>query len=241
MRVAVISDVHSNLAAFQAVVADFGAVDEVWCLGDVVGYGPDPNECIQLLRQLSGVFCVAGNHDWACVGRLPVEDFNPHARAAVAWTTARLTAVSRDFILGLPTRIERAGYTLVHGSPRDPIREYLMYAWQAAECFAEFSTRCCIVGHTHVPAIFRQTSSGARYVDPDYGAPLQLGAARWIVNPGSVGQPRDGDPDAGYALLDTDAGWLEFRRVPYDVAATQRRMAAAGLPARLSERLSYGM
>ncbi len=241
MRVAVISDVHSNLTALEAVVADFGAVDEVWCLGDVVGYGPDPNECIRLLRQLPNFSCVAGNHDWACIGKLSTDDFNPAARAAAAWTAAQLTAASRDFLLALPTRLERADYTLVHGSPRDPILEYLLSVWQAAECFAAFATRCCFVGHSHVPLIFEQTPTGARYVDPDYGAPVEAGSARLIVNPGSVGQPRDRDPAASYLLLDPGAGRIEYRRVPYDVAATQARMRAAGLPDRLWQRLSYGI
>ena len=243
MRVAVVSDIHSNLAALQAVVADFGQVDEVWCLGDVIGYGPEPNECVALVRQLPRLACVAGNHDWAGVGKLPLDDFNEHAREAAAWTAGQLTAVARAFIVGLPTRLERGGCTLVHGSPREPVTEYLLRTWRAAECFRDFATQTCFVGHSHVPLIFQETptGSGARYVDPDYDAPLQLGQARRIVNPGSVGQPRDGNPDASYALLDPESGQLQFRRVPYDVAATQARMRAAGLPNQLWQRLTYGL
>ena len=240
MRVAIIADIHSNLSAFEAVVADFGGVDEVWCLGDVVGYGPDPNECIRLLRRFPQV-CVAGNHDWAAVGKLSAEDFNPDARAAAAWTSTQLSAGSWQFLRTLPTRLDRERCTLVHGSPRDPIGEYVLLAWQAAGCLADIATRCCLVGHSHVPLLFEETSSGVQYVDPDYTAPQYLDTSRWVINPGSVGQPRDGNPDASYVLLETGARRLEFRRVPYDVAATQARMKAAGLPPRLWQRLSYGL
>lgn len=239
MRVAVLSDVHSNLAALEAVIADFGDVDEVWCAGDVVGYGPDPDECIRRLRQFR-LHCVAGNHDWAAVGKVPVDSFNRDARLAAEWTARVLSAVSRDFILNLPLRIEREGYTLVHGSPRDPIFEYVLRPWQAAQCFAHFQTHTCLIGHSHLPLIFEQQDDGARYVDPDYGETLRLGEPRRIVNPGGVGQPRDGDPRASYALLNTDSAVLQFRRVLYDVGKTQARMTEVGLPPRLAQRLSYG-
>ena len=147
MRVAVVSDIHSNLAAFEAIIADFGEVDEVWCIGDVVGYGPDPNECVRRLRGFPHI-CVAGNHDWASVGKVSADVFNSDARAAATWTGEQLTAASRDYLRGLPPRVEREGWTIVHGSPRDPIWEYVLRTWQASACFGMFTTPGCFIGHS---------------------------------------------------------------------------------------------
>ncbi len=240
MRVAVVSDIHSNLTAFQAVAADFGEVDEVWCLGDVVGYGPDPNECIALLREYPHLG-VAGNHDWAAIGKVETDVFNVAAASAAAWTAQQLTDESRDYLLALPLEIDREGWRLVHGSPRDPIWEYVLEPARAEELFSLFPGRGCLIGHSHIPMIFVETPDGAEYLDPEYGGePLDLEESRVIVNPGSVGQPRDDDPRASYALLDTTTGLLEFRRVAYDVGAVQERMQAADLPTPLWRRLSYG-
>ena len=240
MRVAVVSDIHSNLTAFQAVAADFGEVDEVWCLGDIVGYGPDPNECIARLREYPHV-CIAGNHDWAAIGKVETDVFNTAAASAAAWTAEQLTDESREFLLALPLEIDREGWRLVHGSPRDPIWEYVLEAAQAEGLFSLFPGRGCLIGHSHIPMLFVETSDGVEYLGPEYGEPLDLEESRVIVNPGGVGQPRDGDPRASYALLDTTAGLLEFRRVVYDVEAVQERMQAVDLPRPLWRRLSYGM
>ena len=240
MRVAIVSDIHSNLTAFRTVAADFGEVDEVWCLGDLVGYGPDPNECIALLREYPHV-CIAGNHDWAAIGKVETDVFNTAAASAAAWTAQQLTEESLDYLRALPLEIDREGWHLVHGSPRDPIWEYVLEASQAEDLFSLFPGRGCLIGHSHIPMIFVETPDGIEYLGPEYGEPLDLEESRVIVNPGGVGQPRDGDPRASYALLDTAAAQLEFRRVTYDVEAVQERMQAADLPRPLWRRLSYGM
>ncbi|MBI4493705.1 MAG: metallophosphoesterase family protein [Chloroflexi bacterium] len=240
MRIAVISDVHSNLAALEAVLADLGAVDALWCLGDSVGYGPEPNACTARLEQ-AGALAVAGNHDRAAIGRLAIEDFNPLAAAAVRWTAEQLTPRSRQYLAALPERRAEGQWTLVHGSPRVPVLEYLFSPAAAAESFAHFATRFCLVGHTHVPIAF----AGGRRVAAEYmGADATLSWAederRYILNPGSVGQPRDQDPRAAYLVLDTERCQATWRRVEYSIAATQALMAQRGLPRPLAERLSHG-
>jgi diadenosine tetraphosphatase ApaH/serine/threonine PP2A family protein phosphatase len=222
MRVLVVSDIHSNLAALEAVLADAAPFDTIWSLGDVVGYGPQPNECIERL-QACGAVAVPGNHDWGVLGRLDLEQFNADARIANFWNRQRLTAASRCYLEELPEMRVEAGVTLVHGSPRYPIWEYLVHAHTARACLPYFDTPLCLAGHTHVPIIFRNRSgtAGCEIVSPDDGLPLPLPGERYIVNPGSVGQPRDGDPRAAYLLLDTDSGVFVHRRVPYDIAATQ--------------------
>ncbi|MCL5264227.1 MAG: metallophosphatase family protein [Chloroflexi bacterium] len=241
MRVAVVSDIHSNLAAFEAVTADFVDVDEVWCLGDVVGYGPDPNECIDHLRSFDHC-CIAGNHDWAAIGRIGTEDFNPDAQAAAEWTAQQLAPANWRFLEDLPTKLERNGFTLAHGSPRDPIWEYIIYSSAAEASLDHFTTAYCFVGHTHVPVIFScaATARTCATLDPSYERPFPLGNQRLIINPGSVGQPRDGVADARYVVLDLDRRTFTHRRVAYDIAKTQRKMQQASLPARLWMRLSYG-
>jgi diadenosine tetraphosphatase ApaH/serine/threonine PP2A family protein phosphatase len=244
MRIAVVSDIHANRVALQAVLADAGRVDETWCLGDLVGYGPEPNECIDLLRQREpDSVCIAGNHDWAALGRLDTAEFNSDAKKAAAWTRDRLTPGNRLYLENLPQSIVRSGFTLVHGTPRDPIWEYLVSPQVALACFPLLATRFCLVGHSHLPfACYEVTGSqpGVNFETPTPGKAIQLGAPRAFVNPGSVGQPRDGNPDASYVVLDTDTLTFEHRRVAYDIAQTQSLMKAAGLPERLIMRLSYG-
>jgi len=245
MRVAVISDIHSNLAALEAVLADAGAVDETWCLGDVVGYGPQPNECIDLLHTREpDLVCVAGNHDWAALGLLDTADFNPDAERAALWTREQVTAASRTYLESLPQAVPQGDFTLVHGSPRDPIREYLISADVARSNFALLGTRYCFVGHSHHPFVF--VEAGDARAMPELQAPLAGGAAalgerRLFINPGSVGQPRDGNPKASFLILDTDKHTIEHRRVEYAVKVTQRLMQEARLPERLSRRLGYGV
>ncbi len=243
MRYLIISDVHGNLEALKAVLADAPSGLPVWCLGDLVGYGPNPNECIELLRELEPE-CVVGNHDWAAVNRVNLEDFNPDAQAAVAWTQQQLTPQSVRYLQELPISLVKGAFTLVHGSPREPIWEYILYPPVARLNFAHFNTPYCLVGHTHIPMIFRfidrDNESTCTVERPVEGKPYPLAEDRLIINPGSVGQPRDGDSRAAYAILDTDALTLEHHRVGYDIASTQRLMEKAGLPHRLIARLSYG-
>ena len=243
MRYLVLSDIHANLAAFQTVLQDAPPFDRIWCLGDVIGYGPEPSECVALLRQYEHD-CVAGNHDWATLGRLDTEDFNPDARRALTWTRANLDAAGVAYLQKLPTALTFGDFTLVHGSPRQPVWEYTLYAGMAAANFDYLDTPYCFVGHTHVPVLFEQTTHNgvvsARVRRPVYDEPIALPGGRLIINPGSVGQPRDNDPRASYLLLDTDAQTLLFRRVEYPVEQTQQNMQDHGLPARLAARLSNG-
>ena len=239
MRCTIVADIHANLAAFQAVLADAASQEagaRVWCLGDIVGYGPEPHECIDLLRSTNHL-AVAGNHDWAATGKVGTEEFNPDAAAAAKWTAAQLDAADRAYLDALPLRIEEGEFTLVHGSPRDPVWEYVLTLHDAAENFARFATPYCLIGHSHAPLVFE--AAGA--VRPFPEEALKLGKTRLIINPGGVGQPRDGDPRASYAIYDSEAHTLSLRRVSYDVPTTQHKMLAAGLPPRLATRLSYGM
>lgn len=246
MVIAVVSDIHSNLAAFEAVLTHLPPVDDLWCLGDTVGYGPHPNECIELLESRHPSVVLAGNHDWAAIDRLDVSAFNPEAAQAALWTAKQLTAHSRLYLESLPTVRQVGNWTAVHGSPRQPVWEYVLGCADARANFEYFETRYCLVGHSHVPAIFVEefnrsgdlTCSSRPAVVAET---VTLGPDRLIVNPGSVGQPRDGDPSASYLLLDTVRATIEFRRVPYDVERTQEAMKRAGLPARLWHRLSYGL
>ncbi len=240
MRYLIISDIHANLAAFEAVLADAGPFDMAWCLGDMVGYGPDPNECIERLLELPHI-CVAGNHDWAAIKKLKISDFNPDAARACLWTRKQLTSQNRDYLLSLPQRIVRDDFTIVHGSPRHPIWEYILYPAIAAVNFAHFDTQFCLVGHTHVPVIFRYRPQGVcEAFPPSYHHPMPLGEDRLIINPGSVGQPRDGDPRASYAILDPEKLTIEYRRVAYPIEVTQKRMMEKGLPLWLIKRLEFG-
>ncbi len=243
MRCLVLSDIHSNLEAFEAVLDDAGPVDWVWCLGDVVGYGPDPNDCVNLLKSLPHL-CIAGNHDWATLGKLDLRDFNPDAREANLWNRKQLTPANLAYLDALPeTRVE-GQFTLIHGSPRHPIWEYIIYASTAQVNFEYFDTPYCFVGHTHTPAIFcLQNEGGAKTcepIPPPVGELISLGPERLILNPGSVGQPRDGDPRASYLLLDTEALTIEYRRVEYPFEKTQAKMLEHDMPLRLVLRLGYG-
>lgn len=243
MRCLILSDIHSNLEAFKAVVDDAGPVDQVWCLGDVVGYGPDPNACVELLRSLPHC-CVAGNHDWATLGKLDLDDFNPDARDANLWNRQQLTPDNLAYLQALPEVLVKGEFTLAHGSPRHPIWEYIIYTSTARTNFSHFDTRYCLVGHTHTPVIFRlrnnQGKESCDVIPPTLNTPQQLGQERLIVNPGSVGQPRDGNPAASYVILDLADLTLEYRRVAYPLEETQAKMMEHNLPLRLVLRLGYG-
>jgi predicted phosphodiesterase len=244
MRYLIVSDIHANLAAFEAVLSsvDLDTIDKVWCLGDVVGYGPCPNECISRLRSLSENLCVAGNHDWAAISRISIAEFNPSAQVACRWTSEELVAENSAYLGGLPTRVVEADCTLVHGSPREPIWEYIIYPSTAQLNFQFFDTRLCFVGHTHAPAIFREETSSRKFEIsiPVPGAAISLDQDRLIINPGSVGQPRDGDPRAAYMILDPESSTIEYQRVAYDISSTQQLMVDQGLPESLINRLDFG-
>jgi len=243
MRYAIIADIHANLAAFTTVLEDIerrGGAEEIWCLGDVVGYGPDPHQCIELLRQCNHV-CVAGNHDWAAIGKMDTSYFNPYAAAACHWTAQQLSRDDIQYLESLPQVIEKGDFTIVHGSPREPIWEYLLSTSNAKENFAYFQSKFCLIGHSHVPLVFRHNETGAcslSQFSPSTG--LVLAENRLIINPGGVGQPRDGDPRASYAIYDTETKLIRLHRVPYDIGSTQARMIEYGLPMPLVARLNYG-
>lgn len=244
MRCAILADIHSNLAALEAVLVDIkerGGVDQIWCLGDIVGYGPDPGECLRLLREQE-LTCVAGNHDWAAVGNVSIADFNPDAAAACRWTARQLTPEQVEFLKNLPLTLICDDFTLVHGSPRDPITEYMLSVASAVINFARLTTSFCLIGHSHVPCIFEYFPETRlcqiRELVPE--EPVKLNGRRLIINPGGVGQPRDGDPRAAYAIYDSQHQTVVHYRVPYDIAATQERMRRHGLPQFLIARLSFG-
>lgn len=241
MRILIISDIHANLTALEAVLAHAGEVDAVWCLGDLVGYGPDPNECVSRIRNLPGLVCLLGNHDAAALGQIDTDSFNPDARLAIHWTQEALTPESRDFLKTLPDKTVVEPVTLAHGSPRSPVWEYLLDTRTATANFDHFDTPYCLVGHTHLPVLYYLTDESrvARLMVPDAFMQIAL-APRAIVNPGSVGQPRDRDPRAAYGLYDSNLNTFEFCRVPYKISAVQDRMKAAHLPERHIQRLAAG-
>ncbi|HYC07533.1 MAG TPA: metallophosphoesterase family protein [Candidatus Binatia bacterium] len=242
MRLAVLSDIHSNLPALEAVLAaidGIGGVDGIRVLGDIVGYGPHPDEVVARLRAEDAV-AVAGNHDRAAVGGDEIEWFNTDARAAIEWTRGRIGAETSAWLTDLPERLVDGGFTLVHGSPRDPTWEYILDPSIAAANLAAFGTPHALFGHTHLPIAYRRQGIRMREIVPDPGDELALGTSRTMLNPGSVGQPRDGDPDSSWLLLDTDRGLATWHRTPYDRAATQAAMRRVGLPSRLVARLDLG-
>ncbi len=244
MRYAVLADIHANLAALEAVLEDIrkkGGVDETWCLGDIVDYGPDPRECIELVRRLTP-FSIVGNHDLAAIDKADLAYFNPDAATASRWTSTQLTAEDIAYLESLPLILERDGFTLAHGSPRDPVWEYVFSAGIAAGNFDYFESQICLVGHTHVPMVFRLERDGSCLSAGFYpGVGLALGETRMIVNPGGLGQPRDGDPRASYAIYESEGRIMRLYRVPYNIKATQDRMMRAGLPIRLVTRLAEGL
>ena len=241
-RILVVADVHANLAALLAVIDDASrdrAIDTVWCLGDIVGYGAQPRECIQLLQTYS-YQAIAGNHDLAAATGEGVEAFNPFAAEAARWTALELSEDDRAWLLALPRSQIEGEFTLAHGTLRDPVWEYLMDSEQAAVHLSLQSTPYGLVGHTHVPIVFLEDEPSEAREDPPVAGVQELGQRRFVANVGSVGQPRDGDPRAAYGLVDTEERRLEFRRVEYDIAGTQAKILAAGLPLYLAERLAYG-
>ncbi len=242
MRVLVISDIHANLAAFEAVLADAaGSWDQIWFLGDLIGYGPDPNECVALLRQHDHIG-LSGNHDWAVLGKLDLHTFNYEAQKAIQWTQDAISEETREYLDSLPSKLLQESFTLAHASPRQPVWEYILDTHTATVNFDHFTTPYCLVGHTHIPSLFAAEDREVivSYV-PMYNTPISLNGIRYIINPGSVGQPRDSDPRAAYGLLDTDSMTWQYRRVAYPVSQTQERMHKIDMPVRLIRRLEFGL
>lgn len=241
MRILIISDIHANLTALEAVLADAGEIDAVWCLGDLVGYGPDPNQCIERVAQLPQLICLIGNHDAAALGQINLEAFNREARQSIRWLMSNLSADNKDFLQALPEKVCLDEITLSHGSPRNPVWEYVLDTSTATANFAHFETPYCFVGHTHLPALCT-SNNGSQPADLTLirsDADITL-TPRTIINPGSVGQPRDHDPRAAYALYHPDENIWQPRRVDYDVNAVRDRIYEAGLPRRHAVRLSQG-
>ncbi len=242
MRILVISDIHANYTALQAVLKQAEPVDETWCLGDLIGYGPDPNMVVEELRMRSHLTCMLGNHDVAIMGRMELAAFNSDARRSLTWTSNVLTADNMEFLRSLPHRIYvRGDVTLAHGSPRDPVWEYILNTLSARLNFEHFETPYCFVGHSHIQSVFRLDEENDRVsmALTRVGQALPL-KPRLILNPGSVGQPRDRDPRAAYAVYDTEADTWEPCRVEYDVLGVQERIREAGLPEKHAVRLAEG-
>jgi diadenosine tetraphosphatase ApaH/serine/threonine PP2A family protein phosphatase len=241
VRIAVLSDVHSNLHALEAVLADVDAagVDELWFLGDLVGYGPRPNECAALIQERAAV-ALAGNHDLVVLGKISIGAFAGEAADAAAWTKGVLGEQARAFLDALPSRAEREGAELFHGSPRDPVWDYVLTKEAAADSFRLTQAPLVLVGHSHV-ALELSNGLALRGGQAPVGTRLELGAVRRLLNPGSVGQPRDGDARASWLEIDKGAGWATFRRTEYPVERTQAEMRDAGLPEALAARLAHGV
>ena len=241
MRIAVLSDVHANLHALEAVLAevDEGAFDAVWFLGDLVGYGPRPNECAALLRERAAI-CLAGNHDLVVLGKITIAAFAGEAAAAAAWTRGVLDEDARSFLGSLEPRGTAPGAELFHGSPRDPVWDYVLSEEAALAGFELTSAPLVLVGHSHV-ALELSNGRELRGGQAPAGTRLALGAVRRLLNPGSVGQPRDGDARAAWLEIDNAAGWATFRRTLYPVERTQAEMREAGLPEALAARLAHGV
>jgi predicted phosphodiesterase len=243
MRAAVLSDIHANLVALDAVLAAIGDVDEVWQLGDVVGYGPEPDGVVDRLRGI-GAVGVRGNHDAAAIGDLDLDWFNADARRAIEWTRASAAPRTLDWLGSRPEIELRSGAALVHGSLRDPTWEYITHAPVARaslDRLADHGVDLGLFGHTHLPAAFRMTDGRVETIEPAPGATLVIDDRPTLLNPGSVGQPRDGDPAASAMVLDLERRQAAWVRVPYDVPAVQATMRDLGLPERLAARLSYGL
>ena len=239
MRIAVISDVHANLHALDAVLAHVGSVDAIWHLGDIVGYGPEPDAVVDRLSA-AGAIGVRGNHDLAACGGDEIDWFNKDARAAMEWTRGAISPSTVAWLAALPERRVEGEFTMVHGSPLDPTWEYVTTTAAARDNLAAIATTHGLNGHTHVPIAFSQDGGRMGRMAPRPDDEVGLDGHRLLLNPGSVGQPRDGDPRSSYLILDLAARRATWGRVAYDIDAVGAQMRAAGLPLGLRERLRHG-
>ena len=241
MRVAVLSDIHGNRHALEAVLDDVreSACDEVWCLGDVVGYGAEPDACVEIISDRAAI-CLAGNHDMAVTGELALDEFSRGAAISARWTKDTMTPANLTFLRGLRPEGDEGEVGLYHASPRDPVWEYVLSILLADRCFDEGARRVSLIGHSHVALHFVRDGGRTTGTVRPAGEEADLAEGQWLLNPGSVGQPRDGDPRAAWLLLDTEAWRAGWRRVDYDVGGAQKAIRSAGLPDSLAERLGYG-
>lgn len=242
MPIAVISDIHSNRQALEAVlreVAQDGA-DEIWCLGDVVGYGADPNDCVNLVRRNASL-CLVGNHDLAVTGEIPLDEFSRGAGVAARWTQEVIGDDELEWLASLGPEASADGVGCFHASPRDPVWEYVISTLLADLCLDAMDERVGLVGHSHVALAFSREEGEPAAGEPRRDGDIaDISAGSWLMNPGSVGQPRDGDPRAAWLLLDIDAGRAQWRRTEYDIDGAAAAIRAARLPDSLAERLQYG-
>jgi predicted phosphodiesterase len=242
MKVAVISDIHGNRQAFEATLEAVAAGDaaEVWCLGDLVGYGADPDACVELAREHAAV-CLAGNHDLAVTGEIPLGEFSRGASLAAQWTREVIAPENLEFLKSLHPQGQEGSVGLYHASPRDPVWEYVLSALLAELCLDEQRHRICLIGHSHVALSFMRREGEPASGEPRRdGEQLDISGGEWLLNPGSVGQPRDGDPRASWLLLDLDDPTASFHRTDYDITGAAAAIRAAHLPDSLAERLEYG-
>jgi predicted phosphodiesterase len=242
MRVAVISDIHGNLHALEATLAavDAEAPDTIWCLGDLVGYGPRPNRCCDEVRKRAAL-CLAGNHDLGVLGEIDLGEFSHDAAASARWTRSVLTDEAREYLSGLEPTATAEDVELYHASPRDPVWDYVLSAEAAVASLELTRAPLVLVGHSHVPLAIALEDDVLRGGLAAGGAEADLRRGRWLLNPGSVGQPRDGDPRAAFLLLDFEARRATFHRVVYPVEQTQAEILERGLPETLAERLAHGV
>jgi len=246
MRVAILSDIHSNLEALNAVLDSVRSeeIRDIWILGDILGYGPMPNECIDAIKKLDAI-TITGNHDLGAVSEIDIDNFNEEGKVAIEWQRSKVSLENLEFIKALPKSARPIDDVLmVHGSPRHPVWEYVIASWIADENFAYFNEKICFFGHTHLPTVYKSNiEQGSEIIDVTAGDRFELDGKdlRWMINPGSVGQPRDGNPDSSYLILNTDDWSIEFRRMAYKINKTQEEMRGVGLPSYLRERLPRGL
>ena len=241
MRIALISDIHGNLPAFEAVVEAVDASDAevTWCLGDLVGYGAQPTECVELTRQRCDV-CLAGNHDLVVTGDIDIADFSTTAATAARWTREQISDEALAYLRSLDPADPSREPGLYHASPRDPIWEYVLSTGQAHECMTAMGPRVGAIGHSHVALFFHRDGGDATGATAPGGTEMDLSRGEWLINPGGVGQPRDGDPRAAWLLLDTETWAATWQRTEYDIDRAADAIERAGLPAVLAERLYTG-
>jgi predicted phosphodiesterase len=244
MKVVIISDIHANFVALETAISSFPSVEKIWLLGDLAGYGPQPNECIEAITKLP-ILAIAGNHDLGVTGRISTDNFNDWGKQAIAWQKLRLSEKSCRYLKTLESEISPVeNIRLVHGSPRDSVWEYLLSTYLAEENFSLFNERICFFGHTHLPVVYKKANGRPvefLVLEPGQDFYLQDDEAKWLINPGSIGQPRDGHNQLSYLLFDTDEEKIRYFRLPYNYQETQELIYKAGLPSFLAERLAAGL